>query len=100
MVFKSFTELQEALSPARLRDGRSMRNIEKLLSLSDSESWRDVLRRDPCAYCGALQGGTIDHITALSVGGPNQTENLAGACATCNTRKSKQSLLAFLAGAA
>jgi 5-methylcytosine-specific restriction endonuclease McrA len=95
-TFKSFTELQEALNPARLREGRSMRSLRKFLRLTDSESWREVLRRDPCAYCGTPPAGTIDHIDALAVGGGNILSNLTGACASCNCSKADRSVLRYL----
>jgi len=54
--------------------------------------WRrrrlDVLRAAgwACVYCGA-PATTVDHIVPLSRGGGNGRENLAAACATCNTEK-------------
>lgn len=58
-------------------------------------SYKRVLRKDPCAYCGG-PSGTIDHITPRSQGGPNRHTNLAAACQRCNSRKADRSLLTFL----
>jgi hypothetical protein len=52
---------------------------------------------DPCAYCGG-QSETHDHITAFGEGGVNTWHNLAAACKSCNTRKGRRSVLAFLVG--
>jgi len=61
------------------------------------EPYRDVLRADPCAYCGAA-GGTLDHIVALAIGGTNHWSNLSGACASCNHAKDSRPLIWFLFG--
>lgn len=62
-------------------------------------SWRRVLRRDPCSYCGTRPSGTIDHITPRADGAPQQhrISNSAGACSSCNQAKGSMSLLGYLA---
>lgn len=62
--------------------------------------WHDVLRRDPCAYCGTRGPMTIDHIHPKSQGAPNKAgyHNAAPACEACNSRKGGSMLLDFLAG--
>jgi hypothetical protein len=57
--------------------------------------WDEVLRADPCAYCGQ-PGGTIDHIVPRSQDGADTHDNLTGACRSCNISKSSLSLLFFL----
>lgn len=82
--------------------------------------WNEVLRRDPCAYCGvtakyddmgALVGPalTIDHIVPVSTLRPHkgrlpanvrkriQCANAAPACEKCNQTKRSLSLFAFVA---
>lgn len=65
-------------------------------------TWANVLRRDPCAYCGRPFGGrrraqiTVDHITPKAAGGDNSPENLTAACKHCNVDKDTTSLLLFL----
>jgi HNH endonuclease len=54
-----------------------------------------VLRRDPCAYCGAT-GGTIDHIVPTAARGERTTANMTGSCAACNQAKGRWPLLPFL----
>lgn len=59
-------------------------------------SWSDVLRQDPCAYCGDY-GGTVDHIVPRCGGGEvSAMTNGTGACERCNLIKSDASLLHFL----
>ena len=41
----------------------------------------------PCAYCGATENITIDHIIPLSRGGKHEAKNLAPACYSCNSSK-------------
>lgn len=65
-------------------------------------AWRALVRRDPCAYCGAT-GGSIDHIVArnplvaVPFGGKFSWLNEIGACSRCNSSKGSDSLLLFLA---
>ena len=40
-----------------------------------------------CAYCGADEDLTADHVVALSDGGLHVPSNLVGACSTCNCKK-------------
>lgn len=59
--------------------------------------WDYVIKRDPCAYCGARTGLTVDHIEPKALGGskggwPNRT----GACYDCNQAKSDTPMLLFL----
>ena len=41
-----------------------------------------------CAWCGATQDLTIDHITPRCFGGTNEQHNLQTLCAPCSTQKS------------
>lgn len=72
-------------------------------------AWKQVLRGDPCSYCGET-GGQVDHIEPanrgvyrqcwgsryLRWGILEQPENWAGVCARCNNRKGNLRLLDFL----
>lgn len=40
-----------------------------------------------CWYCGTLNPNTVDHITPISKGGGDDTDNLVLACKSCNSRK-------------
>ena len=48
-----------------------------------------IYKRDAytCAYCGAKEHLTLDHIQPASRGGQDTWENLVTACNSCNTRK-------------
>jgi hypothetical protein len=97
---KSFAELPLLFGQDApvMREIRAQRSVDAFLEVGRNEPFRDVLRRDPCAYCGAPIGGTLDHIEARATGGRDELANLTGSCANCNTRKGMRSLLAFLAG--
>jgi hypothetical protein len=60
-----------------------------------SEGYKKILLRDPCVYCGAKPTG-LDHITPESKNGPNNWQNRAPACKTCDQKKGSQLLLHFL----
>lgn len=42
---------------------------------------------DQCAYCGADEQLTVDHVLALNAGGLDQSDNIAPACPRCNSSK-------------
>jgi 5-methylcytosine-specific restriction endonuclease McrA len=47
---------------------------------------REVVLRDPCAYCGAA-AVQIDHVIPRSQGGTDARRNFAAACKRCNAEK-------------
>lgn len=71
---------------------------------SHRAAWASILRRDPCAYCGA-PSSSVDHIVPQNplvpapLGGKHGWLNYVGACQPCNGRKRSVSLLRFLAAA-
>lgn len=60
-------------------------------------SWRTVLLRDPCVYCGGQATG-LDHIHPRSHGGSDGWENRAPSCAECDRAKAHYPLIGFLLG--
>lgn len=80
----TWEERRDAMAELRLRHSTRMPG-----------GWASVLRRDPCAYCGA-PSTDIDHIVAIARGGAYGSQNLTGACDTCNSSKQARPLLAFL----
>lgn len=72
-------------------------NRRRKLGWPDAETLQyiAVLRRDPCAYCGAPWEHT-DHIHPVAAGGAGDWTNLTAACASCNHRKSTSDLLTFM----
>jgi 5-methylcytosine-specific restriction endonuclease McrA len=63
---------------ARLRNAKTRtvtaKDLQRLLSA-------------PCAYCGAKENITIDHVVPLARGGDHTIGNFLPACKTCNSRK-------------
>lgn len=57
--------------------------------------YAEVLRGDPCSYCGRLCEH-IDHIDPIARSGNGAWHNLTAACALCNRRKGAKPLLMFL----
>jgi hypothetical protein len=60
------------------------------------EDWKEILRGDPCGYCGG-RFEAWDHITARHRGGRDVWWNLTATCTACNSAKRERSLLHFLA---
>lgn len=57
--------------------------------------YMQILRRDPCCYCGA-EMQHVDHIVPVVADGSPSWDNLTAACARCNTRKRTKTLLTFM----
>lgn len=71
------------------------RGEQKLARDQDMIDWGEILRCDPCSYCGR-PCEQIDHIVPFDAGGKLTPENTTAACASCNHRKSHTPLLQFL----
>jgi 5-methylcytosine-specific restriction endonuclease McrA len=80
---------------ARLREQWALRRALRRASGSLELELVQMLRADPCSYCGG-PGGTLDHIAPVSAGGTNDEANLVGACQPCNSRKGSAPLLQAL----
>lgn len=59
-------------------------------------AYREIVRVDPCSYCGAPVSGQVDHIQAVIEGGPNHWTNMTGVCPSCNGAKGRKDLLQYL----
>lgn len=62
----------------------------------ETVAYIQIIQNDPCAYCGKVPAGTIDHITPIVKGGLHHWDNLTAACETCNKSKNKKDLLQYL----
>ena len=49
-----------------------------------------------CPYCNINKTNSIDHITPLSRGGTNNSDNLVPVCISCNSKKRDKTLWEFL----
>lgn len=67
----------------------------RIMSAKKSYRWLTVIRRDVCTYC-AGPGGTAEHVRPRHHGGPNHSDNRAGACLSCNHARGSYRLLRFL----
>lgn len=66
---------------------------------NEARAYIEVLRRDPCCYCGSTADEiVIDHIEPVCRGGDGSADNLTGACRRCNAAKSGTTLIEFLWG--
>lgn len=61
----------------------------------ETVEFEQVLRGDPCSYCGG-RAGQVDHVEPVIHGGRNHWTNLTSACQSCNRQKSDKPLLAAL----
>lgn len=63
------------------------------------DAYREVLKCDPCSYCGEHDPEShVDHIDPLSGRGRDDWENLTAACRKCNSAKKNKPLLTVLLG--
>lgn len=89
-----------AENPERHRENRRRDDRRRAVGRDrDAFEYGEVLRLDPCSYCGE-RAGERDHIDAVSDGGDNSWENLTAACRGCNGAKGTSPLLVFMARAA
>lgn len=85
---KKLAQARERVRRYQLKHGRRRTGNVDL-------AWVEVLKFDPCSYCGN-PGGTLDHVIPLVGGGEHSEDNLVGACRSCNSSKWAHSLLFFL----
>lgn len=62
----------------------------------DSALYTQILKQDPCTYCGH-RAGELDHIEPVIRDGLDHWTNLTAACRPCNAGKAARPLLVFLA---
>jgi 5-methylcytosine-specific restriction endonuclease McrA len=62
-----------------------------------TSAYVDVLRGDPCCYCGSRLALQVDHIEPVVRGGDGDWVNLTSACRSCNSAKNAEPLLLWLA---
>lgn len=75
------------------------RNIHMRCKLAEAQNWK-------CCWCGThcvpepgkYNSATIEHVTPRSLGGSDEWDNLAMACAHCNHRRGTIAVEDFLAG--
>jgi hypothetical protein len=62
----------------------------------DRESWAEIVRRDPCSYCGSTAEPTVEHIRPGRTKRHTGWENEVCACRACNNKRGNIPLLEFL----
>jgi len=78
-------------SAERMRRYRERRKNAGLKPCADYSSFRPALvERDgeSCVYCRETDGLCVDHMVPITLGGTDDTDNLALACKRCNSGKS------------
>jgi 5-methylcytosine-specific restriction endonuclease McrA len=82
------------LAANRRRYDEKRRRSEKS---RDTLRYMELLRTDPCVFCGALpetgRVQDVDHIVPLDAGGLDDWTNMAAACAPCNRGRRNRDLL-------
>lgn len=68
---------------------------ERVPYTPEAVGYIEILRGDPCSYCGA-SSTEPDHIDAVRMGGTGDADNLTAACKACNSSKKTRSLLEHL----
>jgi hypothetical protein len=78
-----------------LQAKRSLRAYLRKAGNLDGLEYLDILKCDPCVYCGA-PSEAIDHIKPISRGGDSHWMNLTAACKACNSGKRNNELLIYM----
>lgn len=74
------------------RSARRIREKENGIFFITQKEYRK-LERDPCFYCGSFDNPTLDHVIPVVRGGKHSIGNLVVACKSCNSRKSKKTIM-------
>ena len=75
---------------------------QKLFKPKQDVSWQDVVKKDPCSYCGNMSrrgrgsNPTMEHVVPKSAGGSGRWDNIVGACSACNVRRDRLPILMAL----
>lgn len=82
-------------NPEKVSDSNHKRRIRLLNSKSYKLSKSDMKRLygSSCAYCGASEDITLDHVIPLKRGGTHGIGNIVAACRTCNSSKGAKLLV-------
>lgn len=72
------------------------RRRRRTVRTADDRDYFELVKHDPCSYCGARIGGQSDHIVGLKAGGEDHWTNYTGACESCNKAKKNQHPLLFM----
>jgi 5-methylcytosine-specific restriction endonuclease McrA len=81
-------------------DARRRRRISDPSVRAERDSYRRLVRGDPCGLCIGVDQRhpqiAADHIVPLDSGGSDRWDNLSAACRRCNAAKKGKALLLFL----
>jgi 5-methylcytosine-specific restriction endonuclease McrA len=99
-AFKAIQQRYLVKSPVHIRRQAHLARVEQTLT---QEQWNEILEvfGHACAYC--LRDDvklTIDHVIAVSKGGPHTAENVVPACKHCNCVKSARAVFLMVNQAA
>ena len=84
-------------NPEKKRENGRRYDARKLNATIGEVDYVAIHERDKvCVYCGADEDLTIDHVVALTRGGPHCQENLVVACRSCNSSKNDTPLEEWL----
>lgn len=80
---------------------RAFFDARRVIESPEHREMVDIVRRDPCSYCGAhddfwRDGIGADHVIPRIADGPLDPMNVTGCCRACNSAKRDRPLLVFL----
>jgi hypothetical protein len=92
---REYDRRQRSRFPERVRETTRRRRARvraagrrSLVPLTPAQArLRFKLFSDACAYCGASDRITVDHVLALTAGGLDEAQNIVPACVSCNCSK-------------
>lgn len=70
-------------------NAKALRRLREREGGVSFEEWQEICRRHDgrCAYCRKRRRLTMDHVQAISRGGPHIAANIVPACRPCNSSK-------------
>jgi len=93
------TAAWRAANPDKVRGYSALRRARKAGGVPQRWRKRDDIPPHLCYWCGAdiTDGGHLDHIMPISLGGPATPSNEAMTCPPCNLQKSNHHPLVWIA---
>jgi hypothetical protein len=90
---RSWYHRQKSLDPVGFREKARQKNAAHRADRNpDLIDYSEILRGDPCSYCGGPMD-LVEHIHTRSTGGTNTWDNVTAGCTSCNGMKRNKSLL-------
>ncbi len=100
LIKKTHTSEHRAKGAERQSQKRAIKAKATVGDPKENSAYIDILKNDPCCFCGSKENIEIDHIDPLApksnIHGDHDWTNFTAACSRCNNSKDDKKLLQYL----